>query len=303
VPAAAKSGDPVHLSWTVKNQGTNPAAGNWTDAVYLSTDNVWDINDIPLGRTRRDVAGLAAGASYTLSLDATLPPAKPGQYRIIVRPDIFNEVFEGANEANNKTASATPLNVTVDALQLGVPLVTNIDPGQDRLFQVTVGLDQTLKVDLTTPADQAFNELYLRYNDVPNGINFDAAYSGPLAANQTAVIPSSQPGTYFILVRGQSEPTADTPITILADVIPLSITNVTPDQGGDSRWVTTTITGAQFKANAIVKLVRPGIAEIEPVSYQVIDSTKIVAIWLPCTLSSSSQVRMSKLLWVIAHCT
>jgi len=29
---------------------------------------------------------------------------------------------------------------------------------------------------------------------------------------------------YFILVRGQSEPGNDTPITILADVIPLSIT-------------------------------------------------------------------------------
>jgi subtilase family serine protease len=103
VPAAAKSGDPVHLSWTVKNQGTNPAAGTWTDSVYLSTDNVWDINDIPLGRTRRDVAGLAAGTSYSLSLDATLPPAKPGQYRIIVRSDIFNEVYEGSNESNNTT--------------------------------------------------------------------------------------------------------------------------------------------------------------------------------------------------------
>jgi len=28
--------------------------------------------------------------------------------------------------------------VTVDTLQLGVPFVSNIDPGQDRLYQVTV---------------------------------------------------------------------------------------------------------------------------------------------------------------------
>ena len=33
---------------------------------------------------------------------------------------------------------------TLDTLQLGVPLVSNIDPGQDRLYQVTVGLGQTL---------------------------------------------------------------------------------------------------------------------------------------------------------------
>ncbi|HEY7119523.1 MAG TPA: CARDB domain-containing protein, partial [Tepidisphaeraceae bacterium] len=278
LPGSAKSGDPVHLEWTVKNQGANPAEGSWSDALYLSTDNVWDINDVPLGRVRH-TGTLAPGASYTLPLDVNLPPAKPGQYRIIVRPDIFNEVFEGPDESNNKTASASPLNVTVDTLQLGVPFDTNLDPGQVRLFQVSVGLDQTLKVDLTTPADTAFNELFLRFNDVPNGITFDASYTGPLAANQTAVIPSTQPGTYFILVRGQAEPGNDTPITLLADVIPLSITNVIPDQGGDSRWVTTTILGAQFKANAIVKLVRPGIAEFEPVQYQVVDSTRIIAIF------------------------
>ena len=43
--------------------------------------------------------------------------------------------------------------------------------------------------------------------------------------------------------------------------------------------MTTTILGAQFHAEALVKLVRPGFAEFEPVSYQVIDSTTIIAIF------------------------
>src|SRR5207302_9909986 len=60
---------------------------------------------------------------------------------------------------------------------------------------------------------------------------------------------------------------------------PFQLTDVSRDQGGDSRYVTATIRGAQFNPSAIVKLVRPGFAEYEPVSYQVVDSTKIIAVF------------------------
>lgn len=35
-------------------------------------------------------------------------------------------------------------------------------------------------------------------------------------------------------------------MTLLADTIPFQITDVIPDNGGDGRYVTTTILGAQF---------------------------------------------------------
>ena len=109
---------------------------------------------------------------------------------------------------------------------------------------------------------------------MPTSFTYDAIYSGPLEANQTAVIPGTTAGTYYILVLG-----TDNPVTLLAQLLPFEITNVTPDQGGDSAYVTTIITGAQFDPNAIVKLVRPGFAEYEPVSYQVVNSTEIIAIF------------------------
>src|SRR5262249_59458318 len=86
-------------------------------------------------------------------------------------------------------------------------------------------------------------------------------------------------GTSSLLVRGPSEPAPGPSVTLLAHVLPFQITDVTPDNGGDGRYVTTTIHGAQFDPMAIVKLVRPGIAEYEPVNYQVLDSTKIVAVF------------------------
>ncbi|MCB1999602.1 MAG: hypothetical protein KDH91_03880, partial [Rhodoferax sp.] len=78
-------------------------------------------------------------------------------------------------------------------------------------------------------------------------------------------------------VRNFNAPADGTAITLLAELLPLVITDVATDTGGDSRHVTTTIRGAQFHEDAIVKLVRPGIAEYEPLVWEVVDSSKIIA--------------------------
>ena len=119
------------------------------------------MNDRLLGRVPFS-GTLAPGDSYTQSLQAAIPPVGPGQYRVIVRPDIFDEVYEGANESNNRTTSPDAINVTVDSLVLGAPLDTTLKTGQERLYQLTVGPGQTLKVDLTSSA-AASNEIFIRF--------------------------------------------------------------------------------------------------------------------------------------------
>jgi hypothetical protein len=277
IPASAMSGAPVHVAWTVMNVGVNPANGSWSDTAYLSGDAVWDISDRPIGRFLFS-GTVVPGDSYNATLDASLPPATPGTYRIIVRSDIFDDITE-SDDLNNTTTSADFLQVTVPELQLGVPLAALLSTGEDQLYQVTVPQGQTLRVKITSPNPAAANELYLRYNALPSGTTHDAAYPGALQANQIAVVPSTTAGIYYVLVHGQSEPAANTAVTIEADLLPFEITDVLPDKGGDSRYVTTTILGAQFDPQAIVKLVRPGFAEYEPASYQVMDKTRIIAIF------------------------
>ncbi len=281
-PQSALIGETIQVSWTVANDSTNSAIGSWSDAVYLSADSVWDIGDRLLGR-KSFSGSLAQGQSYTLSLDAALPPSREGQYRIIVRPDIFNEVFEGVftspGERNNFSVSPAALSTEVEEIHLGVPFQATLNTGQEKVYRVSVGQGETLKVTLTSPAQDAANELFLRYGDVPSGFLYDAIYQDQLQANQTTVIPATKPGDYYILIRGHKEPGANTPVTLLAQTVPLAITNVHTDQGGDSRYVTVTITGARFNEDAIVKMIRPGVAEYEPVRYEVIDSTKIQAIF------------------------
>src|SRR5262249_20448894 len=137
--------------------------GGWSDAGYLSADANWDIHDPLIGRVSHSGA-LAPGAAYTATLDATLPGVKPGQYRVIVRTDLFDEVSEGpTGEGNNTTASPGALTVSVPELHLGVALDTTLSAGQARLFQVNVGQGQTLQIDLTTAAATASNEVFVRY--------------------------------------------------------------------------------------------------------------------------------------------
>ncbi len=275
VPTTGQTGQPVAVSWTVANQGQFPASGAWTDAVYLASTPIWNISDPLIGEVRYSNSGLTTGQSYTSTLTAMLPPAIPGQYYLIVRTNVFGDVYEdAAGVANGITTSAGQMQVIVPTLQLGVPLATPLSDGQDQLFQVTVPENQTLQVSLTSADASAANEIYLRYNAVPTAFQYDAIYSGPLQANQTALIPGTQAGVYYILVSG-----TDNAVSLLAQLLPFEITNVSPDEGGDSAYVTTIISGAQFDPKAIVKLVMPGFAEFEPVSYQVVNSSEIIAVF------------------------
>ena len=135
---------------------------------------------------------------------------------------------------------------------------------------------------LDSSATSGANEVYVRWNDVPTGSLYDAAYSNPVAADQQVLIPTTKAGDYYVLVRSR-QTAANTPVTLRADLLPLSITQVTPDQGGvgddDHRWVTMDIEGARFAAGALVKLARPGEFEIEPERWQVLDATHIRAVF------------------------
>jgi hypothetical protein len=225
MPGSAGVGEPIRIDFSISNQSSNPAWGRWTDAIYLSADNEWDLGDQLLGKLDHDsgAGGLAANASYDGTLSASLPPLKDGNWRLIVRPDLYNEVFEGSigysaatglslppGEANNRSASGGTLQVSVPAMQIGTPLQTTLSPGQARLYKVAVAAGETLRVSLIADtgadADDGSNELYLRYGDVPSGYAFDAAYERPLAADQEVWLPSTQAGDYYLLLRSRQGP-------------------------------------------------------------------------------------------------
>ena len=280
LPPNAVAGGTVTLTYTVSNHGDAPATGHWSDAAFLSQSGILDSSAQLIGTTSFGTTGgdftLNPGDSYTGTITAVLPVELPASYRVIVRTNVFDDIYEGPFYNNDTTIAPDAIDVTVNPLVVNVPTATTLSSGQSQLFAINVPAGKTLQVALTSDSGGGANEIYVKYQGLPSSLNYDATFSGYLVANQTAVIPTTQGGTYYVLIRGQSDAT-NSPMHLLATFLPFGISNVTPDAGGDSAFVTTTITGAGFQPGAIVKLVRPGIAEYEPVNYSVIDGTKIVA--------------------------
>jgi len=281
-PRNVVAGEMMTIQWTVENTSPDqvPAQGQWYDAVYLSRDTVFDIGDVPLGKV--EFSGrLNFGESYTLQLETALPPVDPGQYRVLVRPDIFNQVYEGElgtqYELNNQTASPEPVDVAVDTLTIGMPATEPIGPTGERVFRFTASSGQALHVNVDV--GETGIQIFVRYGAVPNDIEYDLT-GEQLGLNpvQTAVIPFSDPGDYYLRVRGVGA-SPGTEMDILIDELPFSITDVHTDRGGNSRYVYVTIRGAQFHPDAFVELSRPDFAEFAPARYEVIDGSEIQAVF------------------------
>ncbi|MFM9024704.1 MAG: CARDB domain-containing protein, partial [Planctomycetaceae bacterium] len=111
-PTSGFSSGQVLVSWTVTNAGTGPTnAPIWYDAVYLSTDDVFDGGDIRLG-AQANPSYLGPGESYSSGLTVTLPRGISGGYRLIVRADDGDAVFEDASEGDNTRSTAFTAQLT-----------------------------------------------------------------------------------------------------------------------------------------------------------------------------------------------
>ncbi len=270
IPSQAEPGDEVTISWTLHNIGPNPAKGWLRDAVFVSADSVWELSDPALGikETYIDLApGAAKQFSAKVSLAATylldaegeitekLPGVTPGDYHIIVRTDIRNNIRE-SNESNNASRSTNLMAVDIPSLTLGVPYNTTLGPNQSRFFKVEVDSGLDLSVELNSDQSEADNEMYVSFNRVPTPADHDQRFSEPFQANQEVMVPSTQAGSYYINVLSKDGSGATQGVTLIATALPFSITTITPDHGGRGGNVTCQILGAGFRKEMRIFLVK-----------------------------------------------
>ncbi len=110
-PATASSGQSIEISWTVKNIGADPAmASGWWDRVYLSEDTSLSTGGSLLtSYWTSDHTPLAAGASYTVTRNVTIPPTASGNMYLLFVADHSNQQGE-TNEDNNLLVKSISLN-------------------------------------------------------------------------------------------------------------------------------------------------------------------------------------------------
>lgn len=197
-PSTGLPGDTATISWQVTNDSTNTAPATWTDAVYLSTNTVWDLSAILV--TTHDHSNLNPGASYGDSWTGPLPALTPGSYHAIVRTDVRNTLRE-PNLSNNVAASPTAISVDIPILVLGQSVSNQLSTGVEQYYKVNVPAGQTVQITLNSSSSDSANELYVRYGAVPDLGDYDFVFHNPLSPNQQVQVPTTEAGWYYILVR------------------------------------------------------------------------------------------------------
>lgn len=261
LPDTAIAGEETFLSWELANEGQYVSSGVMSEAVYLSRDQVWDIND-PLIGIKKGSINIPPGFSNSRPFTADLTGVSLGDYYAIIRTDILDNIFE-SNDANNIKVSESTIYVDVKTLQIGVPELDTLHDFKALYYKVEVPatlFEESLLVALKGDSIDGYNELYIRYNEVPTRVEYDAAYEVPFYGNQEVIIPSLLPGTYYILVYGQSSAISlelvngqyqyvdvtTQEVSLLAEILNFEIRNVDANQGGNTGNVTVELKGAKF---------------------------------------------------------
>ncbi|MEZ6137702.1 MAG: CARDB domain-containing protein [Pirellulaceae bacterium] len=200
IPPSGVPGQNATITYTVQNNGTNPARGRWNDTLYISADDQWDFTDAFFGETLH-IGDVAGGNSYTQSLTAPLPGVLPGDYHVIVRSDIRNRIVE-SNESNNIGASLDLFDLDATELILGASQTGTLAVGQSVYYKMDLVAGETVRLSVDSDQNSAFNDLFVRYGQFPTRGQFDHTTRTPFQADPTIILPVEQTGTYYVLLYG-----------------------------------------------------------------------------------------------------
>jgi len=274
LPANGVPGQSFTFSYQLRNLGDFATSGPWTDAIYLSSDDKWDLNDPVIALADRD--SLGSKAQRTLTLTELLPGVSPGDYQVLVRTDSRNTVRE-TDEANNLAASVGRIALDVPTLALGEPMVGTLTQGQLVYYRIEVPEAEAFLVSLDSAFDEAFTELYVSHDSMPTRSQHDYHCTAQFEADQQVLVPSPEKGTYDILVFGNQAPEPAPSYTLLARLLGFEVLDADFGVGGTAGDRTIEIHGAQFDRTVTAALVGEGGFSLPAHSHWHVDSTRLFA--------------------------
>jgi hypothetical protein len=263
------------VSYKIRNQGDNPASGMMKDIIYLSSDTVWDVNDYVAGSVA-GIISIGPGAETNRSLTTTVSSLSVGNYYVIIRTDVLNNVFE-SNDTNNTTYADQACHVDVPELPLDVWVEAPMSNFTPLYYRIEISSDlagEVLRVILKGDSVYGNNELYLRYGNSPTRNIFDFSYSNANYGNQEILIPFLQAGTYYLMAYGSSSGAVPQLLRLFAEKLEFSILSVDRKEGGNTGKMTVKILGSKFTSNMKLFLARDG-KIIEGDSLEFVDQSKV----------------------------
>jgi RHS repeat-associated protein len=150
--------------------------------------------------------------------------------------------------------------------------------GQAQLFRVNVPSANQLQILLQGSDARNHNELYVKYGAPPTRADYQYRFNNPASANQMVLVPSATAGPWYVLVYGESVPSAG-PYTLTATLFSLFLSGATPDHYSNSADATLTISGSLFNSSTTVQLVAAGGAVYPASQVQVNVPTQMTAVF------------------------
>ena len=206
-PASGIPGQPVTLSWNVRNDGTTNTTGVWSDQVFLSADGVVG-DDVSLGVFSVS-AIIPPGQSIGVTQSVTLPFFATGPQRFVVRANSAQSFYE-PNQANNLLMSPDPIQL---AARLGVSASRTTFPESVGSVALTV----TRNSDAGAPLTVALS------SDKPGSLTVPASVVIP-AGQTAATFPAQVVDNTIVDGTRVARVTATAP-GVTSDTIDLSITD------------------------------------------------------------------------------
>ncbi|HNO80225.1 MAG TPA: NF038122 family metalloprotease [Phycisphaerae bacterium] len=210
------TGQILDVAWTVRNDGEGPTRETtWSDAVWLSRDQLLSSNDVRLGTLGRNVS-LDVGQTYEQTASLRVPSGISGPFFVLVQVDIGDRVEESGSPSDNIIAGSSLIDVTIpepaDLIVTNVQVPSTAMLGEQATFtwEATNSPDASsavsgswedsvfLSEDSTWDVDDAF------IGQVTTRANTPLEPGDSVAGSITATVPGVRPGTYFIIVRADS---------------------------------------------------------------------------------------------------
>ncbi len=245
--------------WVIKNISANAAIGASSDGIYLSAGSVLDSTAVLLGIKNKAI-NMAPLAMDTINMAPLVTNVTEGNYNVIVKTDLLNNIVE-SNKDNNTGVAVSQLYVKVNELPLNV-LTPNTLHNVSRFYKLIVPdslSGATILVTLKSGDSLTMkNQMFIGKGYVPSAAHFDYTYSTSNYGNQDIVMTSVTPGVYYITIRCVSANPVVQNITLKAVKLPFAILNVHTNSGGNSGNVTIKISGSLFVNNMTAMLSKPG---------------------------------------------
>ncbi|NJO93385.1 MAG: APHP domain-containing protein, partial [Hydrococcus sp. RM1_1_31] len=202
-PTSIKLGETANISWTVTNIGIGRATANWSDVVYLSSDQILDASDLFLSSSTTQTP-LEAGKSYTAEQNIIFPGnMATGNYYLLFTTDRNNNQKE-SNENNNIIARSVELTApNLSVSSISIPNASIAQSGQSLAVNWTVNNTGTV-----IATGSWSDRIYLSADGTLNNSIFlkAIARTQPIAVGESyttstdIVLPDVVDGNYRLLV-------------------------------------------------------------------------------------------------------